>query len=623
MMPRKKRLAIIISIIVLIILLIAGILAFLYLKTDAFKSNETLFTKYLAQNFNIVETLIDSDTSKEIKATLDNTKYTSELTGKLEYTENIDTSDENTDNPINDAQIKISSKTDKSNNYYYKDIKIVKNDENLMRAEYLNEDKVYAIRLDGIKQFVSIDTEKITNNTDENSDIKNIEALFTDVNLDDIFKFTEEEKETLKNTYMNIVRNNVSKEKYSKQADSLITVNNKEVITNAYSLSLTKEQYNNLIIKILEQISNDEIILSRIDKIEEIIKEKYSSYDAETTLRETFVEYIKEQIEDIKNNNIGNDEVKITVYESKGTTIRTTIQTNTGKLNIDLYNNIIKFDNVEYSETENEAILQIEKDNTETGTKTYLEYEKITDNEVVADLQLIFEQNMENNSITNTTEIVLKHDKYKADVAINENIELVDEFDEQIKIEDDNVELNELNDDQTTSILNILIGNIENQIGKFNENIPFENYIKMLQNLNILKNSTIEISDTTNVTETEKNRFNSQFEFFASQNLTTENIKELVNSFEDKFEDMYIILKSGEEQELDVSQIDINNSSLTSSDYIKNIDEIDIKIKQNSTNEDKKEDLLKLIEKVNKKYDVSLEYDDNGLVNKVKLKIKE
>lgn len=623
MMPRKKRLAIIISIIVLIILLIAGILAFLYLKTDAFKSNETLFTKYLAQNFNIVETLIDSDTSKEIKATLDNTKYTSELTGKLEYTENIDTSDENTDNPINDAQIKISSKTDKSNNYYYKDIKIVKNDENLMRAEYLNEDKVYAIRLDGIKQFVSIDTEKITNNTDENSDIKNIEALFTDVNLDDIFKFTEEEKETLKNTYMNIVRNNVSKEKYSKQADSLITVNNKEVITNAYSLSLTKEQYNNLIIKILEQISNDEIILSRIDKIEEIIKEKYSSYDAETTLRETFVEYIKEQIEDIKNNNIGNDEVKITVYESKGTTIRTTIQTNTGKLNIDLYNNIIKFDNVEYSETENEAILQIEKDNTETGTKTYLEYEKITDNEVVADLQLIFEQNMENNSITNTTEIVLKHDKYKADVAINENIELVDEFDEQIKIEDDNVELNELNDDQTTSILNILIGNIENQIGKFNENIPFENYIKMLQNLNILKNSTIEISDTTNVTETEKNRFNSQFEFFASQNLTTENIKELVNSFEDKFEDMYIILKSGEEQELDVSQIDINNSSSTSSDYIKNIDEIDIKIKQNSTNEDKKEDLLKLIEKVNKKYDVSLEYDDNGLVNKVKLKIKE
>ena len=37
---------------------------------------------------------------------------------------------------------------------------------------------------------------------------------------------------------------------------------------------------------------------------------------------------------------------------------------------------------------------------------------------------------------------------------------------------------------------------------------------------------------------------------------------------------------------------------------------------------DKKEKLQKLIEKINKKYDVSLEYGDNGLVNKVKLKIK-
>ena len=58
MMPRKKRLAIIISAVTLIIILIAGILAFLYIKTDAFKTNETLFTKYFMQNFNIADTLL-------------------------------------------------------------------------------------------------------------------------------------------------------------------------------------------------------------------------------------------------------------------------------------------------------------------------------------------------------------------------------------------------------------------------------------------------------------------------------------------------------------------------------------------------------------------------------------
>ena len=60
MMPRKKRLAIIISIVTLIIILIVGILAFLYIKTDAFKTNETLFTKYFIQNFNIA-VLTDSN----------------------------------------------------------------------------------------------------------------------------------------------------------------------------------------------------------------------------------------------------------------------------------------------------------------------------------------------------------------------------------------------------------------------------------------------------------------------------------------------------------------------------------------------------------------------------------
>ena len=83
---------------------------------------------------------------------------------------------------------------------------------------------------------------------------------------------------------------------------------------------------------------------------------------------------------------------------------------------------------------------------------------------------------------------------------------------------------------------------------------------------------------------------------------------------------MYIVLKNGEETDVDTEQLDRNTSS--SSDYIKNIDEIDVKIKQNTTNDNKKEKLQKLIQKINKKYDVSLEYGDNGLVNKVKLKIK-
>jgi len=251
--------------------------------------------------------------------------------------------------------------------------------------------------------------------------------------------------------------------------------------------------------------------------------------------------------------------------------------------------------------------------------KTY-QYEKIEDNEITADVELKLNQKMENENIKNQIELSLKNDKYKTVLTIDDNIEIVDKFENQINIEDNNVELSSLDEDKTTTITNILLGNIQTQIQKFNDSVPLQNYVKMLQNLNLLKNNSIDISDNVDITETEKNRFNSQFEYFASQNLTTEDVNELINSFSDNFEDMYIVLKNGEETDVDTEQLDRNTSS--SSDYIKNIDEIDVKIKQNTTNDNKKEKLQKLIEKINKKYDVSLEYGDNGLVNKVKLKIK-
>ena len=276
-----------------------------------------------------------------------------------------------------------------------------------------------------------------------------------------------------------------------------------------------------MIVKVLEQVSNDEIILSKIDNVENIIKEKYSSYDSEKSLREEFIEEINKEVEDIQNNNIGNDEVKITVNESKGKTTRTTIQTNTGKLNIDLYNNVIKFDNIEYSQTENEQIIQIEKNSSENEEDISIEYEKIEDNEITADVELKLNQKMENENIKNQIELSLKNDKYKTVLTIDDNIEIVDKFENQINIEDNNVELSSLDEDKTTTITNILLGNIQTQIQKFNDSVPLQNYVKMLQNLNLLKNNSIDISDNVDITETEKNRFNSQFEYFASQNLTT------------------------------------------------------------------------------------------------------
>lgn len=93
-MPRKKRIVIIAISIILVMLIILGILGYLYLKTDAFKSKETLFAKYLAQNFNSIE-ILKTESDSEIENMLNTNKYESQLEGTIEYTEDIGTSNEN------------------------------------------------------------------------------------------------------------------------------------------------------------------------------------------------------------------------------------------------------------------------------------------------------------------------------------------------------------------------------------------------------------------------------------------------------------------------------------------------------------------------------------------------
>ena len=618
MIPRKKRIAILITIITIIILLAIGGVAFLYIKTDALKPNEKLFAKYLMQNFNAIDNLIMEQTDT-INNTLNTNKYTSKITGKVEYVDNINTSDENKNNPVNEMNVQINAQTDKSNNYYYKDIKVAKNDQNLIGVEYLNQDQEYGLRLDGIKQFVSLDTSNL-NTIEKELNIENAEGIFQKIDFNEILTFSEEEKQTLTNTYLNVLKNNISKDKYYKQAQNLITVNNKDVYTNAYYIKLTREEYNNLKIKMLEQLAQDEIILAKIDKIEETIKEKYNSFDEDKSLKEEFKENIEDEIKDIQDNNIGNDEVKITVYESKGKTVRTSIEMNTDKLNIDIYNNVIKIENTILGETENKKIFQIERSTTDTEQNMILQYEDVTDNEITVEFKMSNQKQMNNNEITDASNIEISNNNCKLSVKITNAIKIVNEFDKKMDFENDNVNLKDLDENQVQTITNILLGNAQEQIQKFNENIPLDNFIKILQNLNVIKKDTIQISDKATVTETEKVRFNSQFEFFASQNLTNDNIKDLISTAEDKLADVKVVLQNGQEEDLDITQLEGNSSR----DYISSIKEIDLKIKENQTNESKKQSLLKFLEKDSEKYDVTLEYNEQtGLVENIKITIKK
>lgn len=620
MMPRKKRIVILVLSIVLIVLAIIGILGYLYLETDMFKSNETLFAKYLTQNFENAKFLNMSENT-EITNMLNNNKYTSQIEGTIEYTENLGTSDQNKNSQINNVGIKIISNVDKLNNYDYKDIAIEKENEKLLGLEYIKQDQMYGIRLKDIQQFVSVENNG-DNETLKEYKLDNIEELTSSININSILAFTDEEKQTMLNTYMNIIQANVSSNKYYKQSDALITVNNKDLKTNAYYIKLTVEECNNIYIKLLEQITNDEVILSKVDLIEEKIKEKYQDYEEDKTLREKFIEYINSEIEKIKNNNIGNEEVKITVYENNEKTVRTSIEKSGQKLTIDMYNDsTIKIDNVKIGDNTEEQVLRIDKTGNETQSHILLEYKELKDNDTITDVQISYQQVLENNKLNRSVQFGLANEKYEGILKIVDNTEFVQDFENKVTLDTDNVRLDELEPEQRDTINQILADNFQEQLSNLFEVVSAEDYTKMLQNLNILDKNTIEIPDNGETSNIEKNRFNSQFEFFVSENLTSDNIKELLKTLENNLEDANILTKSGDIEDLDVEKLD--SSYEGSKEYQKNIDEILFYIKQNSNNEEKQKDILTFLEtNKNNKYTVSIDYDDNGFVKVIRAKIQ-
>ena len=614
MMARKKRIAILVVSIVLVILAIVGTIIFLYLKTDAFKSNETLFAKYFMQSFNAIDT-IKNDDLLGIEDTLNTNKYTSELKGKIEYTKNVETNNEDKNSSINQVGLNVKSNTDKSNDYDYKNITIGSDNENYIGLEYLKNQNNYGIKLKNINQYAS-------NNDEENKlltelGLGKLKVLISDIDINSICNFSEKEKQNLIDTYTKIVTSNVSKDKFYRQRGTLITVNNQDVNTNAYYIKMTVEEYNNLYIKILEQLKTDETILSRIDTIEKTIKENYPDYTSEDKLRNKFINNIEDKIKDIQNNNIGSDEVKITVYESKGTTVRFAIEKTTEKILFDLYGGTsIKLDISKIGYETTEKTFTIEKTAGSNEQKTLIEYENKKNDEILNNFKLEYNQTLENNKIAKNAEITIAKDKYKGIFDLEDNIKIVDNFENQIALEN-NVELNKLQDEQKNIIMNILKTNTQNQLDSLYAVASLNDYESMLQNLGVMRKKSIQISSTGEVTELERTRFNSQFEFFASSDLTSDNIKELLNTTKDNFEDMKVLLKTGEVQDLDMEKL---KSSEDSNEYKKSIAEILFYIKRNSNNEQKAENTLEYLKNNNDKYTVSIEYDNDRLVKIIRAK---
>lgn len=576
----KSKKILIITLIIILVLAVAGtVFAYLFLATDTFKSDKELFAKYISQNSETLEKFTDLQTKKVYEGLKDEEKYESDTEIKATYSEGGEVS-----NLINNLSAKINIQKDNTEDYFYADGQISYGNEKYLEAEAIKDQEAYGVRFtDIVKQFVTVKNDSKLGEVakDLGTDSVTLEKIM-DV-IDGKENATEEiiskeDVQKIKDKYMNIITNAVSNGTFSSNKDAKITYNNNTVSAKAYTVSLTSEQVEGMIVEILNNL-----------KEEDKIGEKY-----------------QDKINDIISNITDEKEipaVKITVYEQNKKTIRTAIEiTSLAKIT------------VENTDENNElkTKIQISCISTETTEEYNIEITKKTDENqenVEAVLSVTNGDDTYQAGISNTlknsdSEIQIKTIfEYKKDILtaalnLNNNIILGDSFEKKQTLANNNYVLNDATAESRQKV-----------ITQLKQVVPEKMTTRMgllMEAIGLKQNNVTETEKPeSEMTQVDINKFNAKFEFFTGDEVTPENVKTLIG----------IAKENLGSYEINIVEDSQNSGNTATTDPEKIKYSIKLKIEKGKTNEDGTNQILaKISDK--KKYKVSIFYkEQNNMID--------
>lgn len=576
----KSKKILIITLIIILVLAVAGtVFAYLFIATDTFKGDKELFAKYISQNSETLEKFTDLQTKKVYEGLKDEEKYESDTEIKATYSEGGEVS-----NPINNLSAKINIQKDNTEDYFYADGQISYGNEKYLEAEAIKDQEAYGVRFtDIVKQFVTVKNDSKLGEVakDLGTDSVTLEKIM-DV-IDGKENATEEiiskeDVQKIKDKYMNIITNAVSNGTFSSNKDAKITYNNNTVSAKAYTVSLTSEQVEGMIVEILNNL-----------KEEDKIGEKY-----------------QDKINDVISNITDEKEipaVKITVYEQNKKTIRTAIEiTSLAKIT------------VENTDENNElkTKIQISCISTETTEEYNIEITKKTDENqenVEAVLSVTNGDDTYQAGISNTlknsdSEIQIKTIfEYKKDILtaalnLNNNIILGDSFEKKQTLANNNYVLNDAPAESRQKV-----------ITQLKQVVPEKMTTRMgllMEAIGVKQNNVTETEKPeSEMTQVDINKFNAKFEFFTGDEVTPENVKTLIG----------IAKENLGSYEINIVEDSQNSGNTTTTDPEKIKYSIKLKIEKGKTNEDGTNQILaKISDK--KKYKVSIFYkEQNNMID--------
>jgi len=584
---KGKKILVIVIIIVAVLAVAGTVFGYLFFKTDILRMSNELFAKYINQNIEIYNKLSDSKVLNTYKNLKDEDKYeeNSELT--VTYSEGGEIS-----NPFNNLKAKLNVQKDNDENYYYADGQIIFAEEEYLESEIIKEKDVYGVRFSDVaKQFIGVKNDQNLEETAKDIGIDSI-YLNTIMNIIDGTQSASEEvistqnAEDLKNKYMKILTDSIAKGTFSKQKKAMITYNNTTTKTNAYTVSLSSQQVENMLIQILNTAKSDTTLL-----------DKFSSFVDEEDINAQ----IDEQIRKI-NEEYEIPTLKITVYENSKKTIRTVVELGSNKAIIENTetNGTIK-SNIQVSLMQDENINQYAIGITRKNLNDNEENEiKLTDlnNEDDENATIAITSNLQKDSTSTTIESGVSYKKgiLSIGVSINDEIKFESDFEKKQTLAERNyIVLNDLSSERRKTI-------VEDLKKKVPEKAELRTEL-LLEALQLKKSTAPDVPDYE-MPQVEINKFNSKFEFYAGDQVSASNVKVLLNIVKDNLGNAEITPINPE-----------NASGVIRDEDIKY--NFKLNIEKGKSNEQESQNVSDKI-KDKKKYKVTINYKEiNGLIDNI------
>ena len=510
-MKSKKRLIIAIIIILILVLAIAGAgFAYLYIKIDTFRTDQELFAKYISQNAETLQKFSDSQTIKQYENLKNVEKFESNTKIKTTYSEGGEVS-----NAINNLYGTIVVQKNATDNYFYADGQVILDEQKYLESEIIKDKDVYGIRFtDVVKQFITVRDDDKFNDVanDIGIDSTKLEKIMNGIDgkgkVTDAIA-TDSETETLKNKYMQLVIDTLKQGKFASNKKAVITYNNNTVNTKAYSVSLTSEQVENLLIQILNNLKTEDAIISNLQ-----------------TSKEKYQEDIDKEI-----NSLTSEKevptVRITVYEQNGNTIRTIVEIGTNKAIVENTetNGEVKSNiqvSIINSDQTDEYKTQITKNSSENEENINLVTNVAKGDEQYTISWTNSMSSTDSNIQFNST-LNYKKDILTTAIVLQNEVVIGKDFDKKQELADNNNFV--LNDAEENTRKNV--------IEQLKQKVPerWETRINLLKEaLGIGETKTPETEvPEAEMTQVDINKFNAKFEFYTGDEVSAENVKTLLN----------------------------------------------------------------------------------------------